>query len=246
MIWASNKRMARALAAAALGAALGGTAIAGPVVVRAVGPSAKAYPAGKQLADSAQLVLKPGDTLVLLDARGTRTISGPGTFAAVSTGTRAGATQTASQILRTNSTSERRGGAVRGGLPTMDTRSPNLWFLDLSKSGTMCVADPQTVRVWRMSGDKAADVKVSGAGASGTITLPAGATVGDWPKSVPVTDGAEYSITTDGLAPAKIKVVTVPAQTSIEDTASQLIAKGCNTQLDLLIATTSASNSSGD
>jgi hypothetical protein len=237
--------MARALGAAALTAALGGTAFAGPVVVRALGPSAKAYPVGKQLADSAQLVLRPGDTLVLLDARGTRTISGPGTFAAVSTGTRAGATQTASQILRTNSTSERRGGAVRGGLPTMDTRSPNLWFVDLSKSGTMCIADPATVRVWRMSGAKAADVKISGASAAGTINLPAGATVAEWPKSAPVTNGAEYTIAMDGMAPSRIKFVTVPMPSSIEDTASQLIAKGCNTQLDLLIATTSAGNSSG-
>jgi len=245
MIWASKKRMARGFAAAALTAALAGTAFAGPVVVRAVGPSARAYPVGKQLADSAQLVLKPGDTLVLLDARGTRTVSGPGTFAAVSNGTRAGATQVASQILKTNSASERRGGAVRGGLPTMDTRSPNLWFVDLSKSGTMCVADPATVRVWRVSGAKAADVKITGAGASGAVNLPAGATVADWPKSVPVTNGAEYTIVTDGMAPAKIKVVTVPMPSNIEDTASQLIAKGCNTQLDLLIATTSAGGNTG-
>lgn len=245
MIWASKKRMARAVSAAVLTAALAGTALAGPVVVRAVGPSAKAYPVGKQLADSAQLVLKPGDTLVLLDAHGTRTVSGPGTFAAVSTGTRAGATQTASQILKTNSSSERRGGAVRGGLPTMDTRSPNLWFVDLTKSGTMCVADPATLRVWRASSDKAADVKVSGAGAAGQINLPAGASVADWPKSVPVTDGAEYTIAMDGMAPAKIKFVSVPAPSNIEDTASQLIAKGCKTQLDLLIATTSAGGSAG-
>ena len=245
MIWASKKRMARSLAAAALTAALAGTALAGPVVVRAVGPSAGAYPVGKKLADSAQLVLKPGDTLVLLDAKGTRTVSGPGPFAAVSTGTRAGATQTASQILRTNSSSERRGGAVRGGLPTMDTSSPNLWFVDLTKSGTMCVADPASLRVWRATSDKAADVKVSGAGASGAITLPAGATVADWPKSVPVTDGAEYTVAMNGMAPAKIKFVTVPMPTNVEDTASQLIAKGCKTQLDLLIATTSAGGNSG-
>lgn len=245
MIWASKKRVARAVSAAVLTAALAGTALAGPVVVRAVGPSAKAYPVGKQLADSAQLVLKPGDTLVLLDARGTRTVSGPGTFAAVSTGTRAGATQTASQILKTNSSSERRGGAVRGGLPTMDTRSPNLWFVDLTKSGTMCVADPATLRVWRASSDKAADVKVSGAGGAGQINLPAGASVADWPKSVPVTDGAEYTIAMDGMAPAKIKFVSVPTPSNVEDTASQLIAKGCKTQLDLLIATTSAGGSAG-
>jgi hypothetical protein len=134
---------------------------------------------------------------------------------------------------------------VRGGLPTMDTRSPNLWYLDLSKSGTMCVADPAALHVWRASGDKATEVKVSGAGASGAVSLPAGATVADWPKSVPVTDGAEYTIAMDGMAPAKIKVVTVPMTSNVEDAASQLIAKGCKTQLDLLIATTSAGGNAG-
>jgi hypothetical protein len=237
--------LARGLAAVAVTAAVAGTAMAGPVVVRAIGPSAKAYPVGKQLADSATLALKPGDTLVLLDSRGTRTLSGPGMFPAVSTGVRSGTSQTAARILANTGSSERRGGAVRGGLPTMDTRSPNLWYVDLSKSGTMCVADASSLRVWRASSAKAADVKISGAGATGAMTLPQGASVADWPKSVPVTNGAEYTVSTEGMAPAKIRFVTVPMPANLEDTASQLIAKGCSTQLDLLIATTSTSGSSG-
>jgi hypothetical protein len=245
MIWASKMGMTRGLAAAALTAALAGTALAGPLVIRAVGPSARAYPAGKQLPDTAQLVLKPGDSVVLLDARGTRTISGPGTFAAVSTGTRTNTTQTAARILANTGSSERRGGAVRGGLPTQDSRSPNLWFVDLTKSGTVCVADPSTLRVWRASGAKAAEVKVSGASGSSAIAIPQGATVADWPKSMPVADGAEYTVTADGMAPAKIRFVTVPMPSSLEDTASQLIAKGCKTQLDLLIATTSTNGNAG-
>ncbi|MFD1612207.1 hypothetical protein ACFSCW_10375 [Sphingomonas tabacisoli] len=245
MIWASKKGTMRGVAAAVLTAALAGTALAGPVVLRATGPSAKTYPVGRQVPDTAQLVLKPGDTLVLLDSRGTRTLSGPGSFPANGMSARTSSSQVASRILANTGTSERRGGAVRGGLPTQDTRSPNLWFVDLTKSGTICVADPSTMRVWRASGAKAADVKVSGAGASGDIALAAGATVGDWPKSVPVTNGAEYTLSAEGMAPAKIKVVTVPAPTSLEDTASQLIAKGCNTQLDLLIATTSTNGSAG-
>lgn len=245
MIWASNKGVTRGVIAAALTAAMAGTALAGPVVVRAVGPSARAYPVGKQLPDAAQLVLKPGDSVVLLDARGTRTISGPGTFAAVSTGTRSNSTQTAARILANTGSSERRGGAVRGGLPTQDSRSPNLWFVDLGKSGTMCVADPASLRVWRASGAAAAEVKVSGAAGSGLIAMPQGATVADWPKSMPVTEGAEYTISATGMTPAKVKFVTVPMPTSLEDTASQLIAKGCKTQLDLLIATTSTSGNAG-
>lgn len=245
MILASKKGWARGLATGLAVTAFAGAAIAGPVVVRATGPSARAYPAGKQLPDNAQLTLKAGDTLVLLDSRGTRTVSGPGTFAAVATGQRARTTQTAARILANTGSSERRGGAVRGGLPTADARSPNLWLVDLGKSGTVCVADPNAVRVWRPAPDKAADVKISSANGSGSIALPAGAAIAEWPKSLPVTDGSEYTVTMDGMAPATIKFVTVPVPASLEDTASQLIAKGCTIQLDLLIATTSADGNVG-
>ena len=245
MIWASNRGMARALAGGALTMAMAGVALAGPVVVRSTGPSAKTYPAGRQLPDDAQLALKAGDTVVLLDARGTRTVNGPGNFAAISTGTRAGTGQTAARILANQSASERRGGAVRGGTPTGDARSPNLWFVDVSKSGTVCIADPNAVRVWRASSGQAGEVKILAGGTAGTIAVPQGASVADWPKSMPIADGAEYLVAVDGGAPAKIKFVTVPMPTSVEDTASKLIAKGCNTQLDLLIATTSADNEAG-
>lgn len=245
MIWASKKGLARGIATGLAATVLAGAAVAGPVVVRATGPSAKAYPAGKQLPDNARLTLKAGDTLVLLDSRGTRTVSGPGTFAAVAAGQRAGTAQTAARILANTGSSERRGGAVRGGLPTADTRSPNLWLVDLSKSGTVCVADPNTVRVWRASADKAAEVKIASANGNGSIALPAGAAIAEWPKSVPVTDGTEYTVTADGASPAVIKFVTVPVPAGLEDTASQLIAKGCTTQLDLLIATTSPNGGAG-
>jgi hypothetical protein len=242
MIWASKKGLTLGLA---LVIGLAGTALAGPVVVRSTGPSAKAYPAGRQLADNAQLPLKAGDSLVLLDARGTRTISGPGTFPAISTGVRAGTTQTAARILANQSKSERRGGAVRGGGQSAEARSPNLWFVDVSKSGTVCVADPKAIRFWRASPAAAGEVTVSGAGATGAIALPPGASVADWPKSVPVTEGGDYVVTLSGAAPTKIRIVTVPVPADLEDTAIKLIAKGCKTQLDLLIATTSANGDVG-
>lgn len=245
MNWA-NRGTARALGGAALTMALAGAAIAGPVVVRSTGPSARAYPAGRQLPDNAQLALKAGDMVVLLDSRGTRTLSGPGTFPAVGGGSRVSAAQTASRILANQTASERRGGAVRGGAPAATaTRSPNLWFVDLSKSGTICVADPSAVRVWRASGAQPAEVRITAAGGSATISMPQGATVGDWPRALPVTPGMDYTLTADGMAPAKVKFVTVPLPTSLEDTASQLIAKGCTAQLDLLIAQTSRAGTNG-
>jgi hypothetical protein len=238
-------KAARSVTAAALTVAFAGAAIAGPVVVRSTGPSARAYPAGRQLPDNAQLALKAGDSVVLLDARGTRTLSGPGNFPAVGGSSRVSTVSTASRILSTQTSSERRGGAVRGGTPTGESRSPNLWFVDVTKSGTVCVADPRAVRVWRASGAKPAEVRISAASGNATVTMPQGATVGDWPKSLPVTAGTEYTVTADGMAPTKIRFVTVPMPTSLEDTAAQLIAKGCNTQLDLLIAQTSGTPNAG-
>lgn len=245
MNWGSKTKAARGVAAATLTIAFAGAALAGPVVVRSTGPSARAYPAGRQLPDSAQLALKAGDTVVLLDARGTRTLSGPGNYAAVGGSSRVSAAQTASRILANQTQSERRGGAVRGGVPSGDTRSPNLWFVDLSKSGTVCVANTNAVRVWRASGAKATEVRISAPSGGGSLSMPQGATVGDWPKSVPVTSGTEYTVTAEGMAPAKIRFVTVPMPATLEDTASQLIAKGCKTQLDLLIAQTSGNGSAG-
>lgn len=247
MIWAEGKAWGRGVAAAALTAALAGTAVAGPLVVRSAGPSAKAYPVGRQLPDAAQLVLRPGDTVVLLDSRGTRTLTGPGSFTATGAGARTGAGQIASRILANTGSSERRGGAVRGAgaEPGAQARSPNLWFVDLSKGGTVCVADPKAVRVWRASGAKPLEVKVTGAGGAGAVSLPQGMTVAEWPSALPVADGAEYMLTAEGMAPSRIRFATVPPPSGLEDTASKLIAKGCKAQLDLLIATTSGSGGAG-
>ena len=192
-----------------------------------------------------ELALKAGDMIVLLDSRGTRTVSGPGTFPAVAAGMRAGTAETAARILANTGTSERRGGAVRGGTTSVETRSPNLWLVDLTKSGTVCVANADAVRVWRGATDRAAEVKVSSAAGSGTISLPAGASIGEWPKSAPIADGAEYMIAADGAAPVSVKFVTVTPPEPVEDTASLLIAKGCKAQLDLLIATTRGDDTAG-
>lgn len=246
MIWASTSGWMRRCAVVLAAATLSGTALAGPVVIRATGPSAKAYPAGRQLPDNAQLALKAGDMVMLLDARGTRTLSGPGSFPAVATGQRAGTAQTAARILANTGSSERRGGAVRGGTPAAaETRSPNLWLVDLGKSGTVCVVDTNAVRMWRAGGDKAGAVTVSSGNQSAMVNMAAGATIADWPKSVPVMDGVEYAVAVDGQAPTKVKFMVMPVPAGLEDTASKLIAKGCDAQLDLLVATTSAGGNGG-
>ncbi|MFP5456875.1 MAG: hypothetical protein ACLGHK_15450 [Alphaproteobacteria bacterium] len=97
-----------------MGVMLAGTAAAAPLVVRSSGPSAKAYPAGKALADNAKLTLKAGDTIVLLDGKGTRTLSGPGTFSASASTVAAASTGTTLNALVSGGGEKRaRIGAVR-------------------------------------------------------------------------------------------------------------------------------------
>lgn len=241
MSWVSN--LGRGAAAAVLWTALAGTALAGSIVVRATGPSARLYTPGKQIADNAAIALKPGDTLVLLDGRGTRTLTGPGNFTAnAPSGQRAGVSATAARILSTQTSSERRGGAVRGGTPAGPARSPNLWFVDAAKSGTVCVADPAALKLWRGDSAAAGALEIAGNGVSGSVPVTSGAGIADWPSTLPVVEGAEYTLTGAGLpAPTKIRfTLLAPVATGIEETAAQLIRAGCTTQLDLLIETVGA------
>jgi len=223
--------------AALVALAFAGAALAGPIVVRAQGPSAKLYPPGRQLAENATLTLKAGDQLVILDGRGTRTVNGPGTFAAGAASTRTGVSATAMRILSTQTAQERRGGAVRGGTGPA-TRSPNLWFVDAASSGTVCVADPATLKLWRASTDSAAELKISGPGSAGAVAMPRGVSTADWPRALPVTDGASYRLERAGAAPVTITFALLgPNPAGLEDTAAKLIERGCTAQLDLLIDT---------
>ena len=222
---------------------LAGTAVAAPLVVRSAGPSAKMYPAGKAVPDNAKIVLKAGDTIVLLDGKGTRTLSGPGSFSATASATAEATTGTTLNALVSGGGERRaRIGAVRSasGIDKTNGRNPNVWYVDLARSSNMCVADTSTVTVWRHDAANAATVTVTGSnGARGTIDLAAGQAAALWPTSVPVIDGGQFKLNWEGAkAPTALKFVVVkPGSAGLEDMAQSLIKAGCNAQLDLLIQT---------
>ena len=241
MLWI-NKRSSQAVATL-VGLMLAGTAVAAPLVVRSAGPSAKMYPAGKAVPDNAKITLKAGDTIVLLDGKGTRTLSGPGTFSATATATAAATTGSTLNALVSGGGERRaRIGAVRSasGIDKNAGKNPNVWYVDIGRSSNMCIADTSTVTVWRPAADKAATVTVTGPnGSSGKIDLAAGQSAALWPSTVPVTDGSQYKLNWDGAkAPTALKFVVVkPTTSGLEDMAQSLIKAGCTAQLDLLIQT---------
>ena len=228
------------LSAAALTLFGATAALAETIVVRSTGPSAKAYAPGKSIADNSKIALKAGDILTVLDGRGTRVLKGPGSFSTTAASTATGSSF--GQLLRNTGTRQARTGATRGVGAVAQTRSPNLWYLDVSKSGTICVADTTAVSLWRPASVAGQSVTLSRVGdnKSASVDFRAGQSVKAWPVAdLPVSDGAQFRISGAGMtAPSMIKIVALgPNPQGLEGTASALIKQGCTAQLDLLIET---------
>lgn len=223
---------------ATLALAFATAAFAETIVVKSTGPSAKAYPPGKSIADNSKVALKAGDSITILDGRGTRVLKGPGVFATTaSTAT----SSTIGALLRNTGTRQVRTGAVRG-TGSEAVRPPNVWLVDLSKSGTVCVAGTESISMWTPPHEEAASLTLTRAtdGKSVPIALRAGQSVKAWPiVELPITNGSQFRVSGDGMTnPITLRFVTLgPNPQGLEGTAAALIKSGCNAQLDLLIET---------
>jgi len=236
------KITATAIALAATSAALAGT-----IVIRSSGPSAKAFPVGKSLQDGQRVALKAGDTLVLLDAKGTRTLSGAGSF---DIGGNAGGVATASAftaLIGNSGTRQVRTGAVRG-TATGPTRVASLWYIDTSKSGVVCLKDMTRATLWRADMSSPTTMTLTYNGKSVPLTFSTGQAVKTWPVAdVPLTEGSEYRISGPGLStPTTIRLASFPTSSDAPDEVAQrLIGQGCTVQLDALVEAGKAMGNSG-
>jgi len=239
--WVQSKLMPSRLAVVALLAVTAAPAAAEVLVVRSSGPSAGSYPPGRQLPDNARIALRQGDTLVVLDARGTRTFRGPGTYSPA---------QAAPMGTRTvEGTSGRRAriGAVRsaGIVPASPT---TIWHVDVTQGGTMCLPGTASPMLWRADSTEAQRLTVTGpGGASETVDWPAGESTLAWPAGVPVADGADYRFSHSGSpVPQTIRVKLLGAiDSDLAAIAGTLIENGCSEQLELLVETAPTDPASG-
>jgi hypothetical protein len=234
--WGPNKAKAARLAAALLIAGSASAAAAEVLVVRALGPSAKSYPAGKKIADDARITLQGNDTLVLLDSRGTRTLRGPGTF--TPSGPAQANTRSALASVASGPARRARIGAVRnvgGG----EVRPASIWHVDVAKSSNVCLTDPAHVTLWRSDATKPVALTVTRAsdGTSRTVQWDAGEPTISWPSDLAVTSDAQYRLSWEGAEkPTLVTVKTIPSEPDPEAMASTLIQNDCTAQLDVLIA----------
>jgi hypothetical protein len=213
---------------AALALAVSSASVATVLVVRASGPSAKIYPPGKALPDSAKVKLQPGDSVMLLNTNGSKMLRGPGTFAV------AGSDALAAAGNRRSRTSAMRSGDI--------PLNPDPWNIDVTQSGKLCVANPSKLTLWRPQKEDAVQLTIRGGGAEQTVLWPAGQDTVAWPVTLPVTSGAEYQLSqSNGGDTARVTFVTLTSPpTDPVATAQSLIANGCENQLDVLVETSPA------
>lgn len=230
------------LALVMAGGTSGAVVQAATMVVRASGPVASAYPPGKALADTARITLGASDSITLLDAKGTRTLKGPGVFSPQSApnAVASGTATTLAALVATGGERRARIGAVRGAVFGNPMQAPNLWYANVGKSATVCVANPAALTMWRPGGSDAAAATISGTGRSETVQWSKGQTVRSWPASLPVSEGATYMIGWQDGATTTLRFAIVGVQAAsggLEDMATTLIRHGCQAQLDQLIDT---------
>jgi hypothetical protein len=216
------------LCGAALALALGSTAaLANVVVVKSLGPSAKAYPPGKTLPPSAKITLRGGDVVTLLGPSAAQTLRGPGNF-------------DAGQVsLATASGKRGRFGALRA---AEVAHNPSIWDVDVS-GGKVCVSNPAKLNLWRPDSEADATVTIRAAdGTSQKLSWAAGKALAAWPAALPVKAGASYQVEWQGTGEtSSLDVVLVATPPSdLMGAAKVLIENGCQKQLDLLIESASA------
>jgi hypothetical protein len=224
-----------------LAASLGWSALAEAqaVVIRATGPSAAAYPMGRRLPAGASVVLKAGDQVTVIDQAGSRVLAGPGSFRLDNAVNRDAGGNTALASLIARGGARTRTGAVRGETeaPAEATGPDNVWYVDVSRGGTVCIADPAQVVLWRPNRAETGNGTLFAAdGTPAEVTFRAGSALKLWPvAALPVIEGQTYRFTSPVGQTVKITARLLAAVPDDAVAVAALLAeKGCKAQLDVL------------
>lgn len=225
-----------ACALAALAGLGAGSALAAPAVV--VKSSAGKYPVGSKIDDADTITLENGDTVTVLTNKGTNTMKGPGTFQ-VGAQPKSNRARFAN-LTRTRAASRTATGAVRSAAVETTDRplSPNLYYVDVARSGTICLTSLAEVRLWRPFNAGIETYTVTdAAGTAVVVTFDDGESVAPLdPALLAVAEGASYMVSgPEGSAPATVSFANLGQDYSAADElAAALVEKGCIAQLELM------------
>ena len=198
-------------------------AAANVVVVKSLGPSAKSYPPGKTLPETAKISLQGGDVVTVLGPASAQTLRGPGNF-------------DAKQVALASAAGQRgRFGALRA---AEVAHNPSIWDIDASAGGKVCVVEKSPLNLWRADSEAPVTAQIHSAdGQTQELSWAAGKALAAWPAALPIKSGTQYSVEwPDGGDSSKLDVVTIanPPQ-DLVGAAQVLLENGCQKQLDLLV-----------
>ncbi len=104
--------------------------------------------------------------------------------------------------------------------------------VDAQHSGTYCVDQTTSVWIIRPVAD-ARTYAVRRKGGSRVLAWPAGAERAEWPGDVPIDDGSQFEIATDGTARATVTFRAMPAgAANVPAAVASAILLGCHDQFD--------------
>ncbi len=228
------------LAAAVAATAFSSTAALAAIVVASSGPSARDYPVGRKLDDKGSITLRAGDTVTILDSKGTRVLRGAGTFRISQPG-EASRASTLNAITRQRASSRVRTGAVRND-GTGPVASPSIWYVNIVTNGPQCVTSLDAIRFWRPDTKTAANYTVTDtrSGSRTALDFAAGDMLATWNLNKSAVSGDQFSIAApDGKRLGEMSFVLIPdVPRDPEAVAAALIEKGCSAQLNLLALST--------
>lgn len=203
------------------------------------------YRVGTRIPEADEITLGTGDAVTVLTSRGSRVMKGPGVFVV-------GANPKANRARFANLTRERVSQAqgtatVRSAVSEADydrPLNPNVYYLDVDKSGPVCLRDLSKVNFWRPYSAEAVTYTLSEAGGDETsqvlsLTVPFAKrdnfalVKGD---RFAVEDGASYTISGPQTGTVtSITVIDLQADIKVPDELAEVLyQKGCMTQFELM------------
>lgn len=235
MFSANSKARLAALTLAGAAFAIPAAALAG-VVVKSTGPSASQFPVGKKVDDDATITLKDGDQITILTSRGTKVMRGAGTF---KVGERPKATSARfAALTRTRAANRVRTGAIRSGETGEGPTNPNLWYVDVTQAGTICLHDLDEVRLWRPQTDAIATYAIANPSSetSVDVTFDTSEAVAPLdPEKMTLAAGQTYKISDPDKNGVEVTFALLDQEYDQADQlAEALIAAGCTSQVSLL------------
>lgn len=229
------------------GAVLAGLIGAAPAVAQdalIVKSTVAEYRVGTKIKADTKIVLESGDVISVLVKGGTRTMRGPGSFVA-------GAEPKNNRmrfanLTRKNAAAKDGTGGVRA--PSADGEgrppNPNIYYIDVDRSGPICLRDLDEVVFWRPYNVEAAtytlsEVAPEDTGQTLSLTIPFG-TQSDLGfidvNSFALKDKTSYTIAgPDGVKGAAITIIDLGGDIrAADELGDALIENGCMTQFEIL------------